>query len=233
MTNPWDTPESNSGNSWRSNNQNDKKNWKKKEDTYDGNIALYKPYLGTGNRDTPDDILKLMFTLASELEQVGFTLRAGASCKADLAFEAGSKTKEIVLPWKGFESKESTNYFNTRQALDMAKLFHPTFDGLKDVIKAFLGRNARIVLGKDLKSPVMFVILWSEDGAENSKTKSIKTGSMGHIIAMADAMKIPVFNLANKDAEQRLKQHLGLPSTNPFKTANEHGKRTEEPEDLF
>ena len=187
---------------------NKKPFFEKKEDLSEG--VLYKPFVVTGNRDTPVTVLEVMHRLVQELEYFGFTLRTGGSEGADDVAEKASKTVELYLPWKPFNEKESKLYFNSKQSKDIAKMFHPGYDALKPAIQAFLARNVRMVLGDKLRSPVMLVICWSEDGAESVKEVTSKTGTVGHVISVASAMKIPVFNLSRPNAEPRLKQYLEL-----------------------
>lgn len=177
----------------------------------EANVKLYKAYAGTGNQDAPSDVLNKMKRLAKELEEFGYMLRVGAMNGPEEAFEAGAREVELHLPWRDFNNRQSKSYFNTPEIQTLAKMFHPTYDGLKPAIQAFLGKNVRTVLGKDLRSPVRFVIGWSEDGAELSNERTAKTGSFGHVISLAAAMKIPVFNLGKPDAESRLKHYLELP----------------------
>lgn len=172
--------------------------------------TLYKPYVGTGNRETPHDVIERMRAVAIELERFNFILRTGGLDGVDEAMETAVKNPEIFLPWRNFNNKESKLTFNTKQSMDIAKIFHPGFDTLKDSIKAFLAKNARMVLGNNLKSQAMFVICWSEDGAETGRERSPKTGNVGHVIAIANAMRIPVFNFGKPDAEQRLRNYLEL-----------------------
>lgn len=182
----------------------------------EGPLRLYKPYVITGNKETPSNVISRMCQLVHELESFSYTLRTGGLEGPDEAVENAVKDRslfELYLPWKGFNNKESTNAFNTERSLEIAKMFHPTFDGLKFQIQGFLAKNARMVLGKDMRSPVMFVLLWSEDAAEKDREKTAKTGNVGHIISIASAMHIPVFNMQRPDAEQRLKQYLELIST--------------------
>lgn len=188
-------------------------NFKQNDENFDeANVRLYKAYAGTGNREAPPHILARMKQIASDLEEFGYTLRVGGMDGPELAFESGAKTVELHLPWKPFNGRESKSYFNTKEIQCIAKMFHPTWDGLKPAIQAFLGKNVRQLLGRELKSPVRFVICWSEDGAETSAERTNKTGSLGHVISLAAAMKIPVFNLGKPDAESRLRHFLEIPN---------------------
>ena len=182
----------------------------------EGPTTLYKPYVGTGNSGAPESVLQTMRKIAIGLAAFGYTLRTGGMGEGpDDTFElANVKDLEVYVPWQGFNNKQSKFYFNDQQSKDVAAMFNPAFDGLKDSIKAFLAKNARMVLGKDLKQRAMFVLLWTEDGAETSRDVNMKTGNVGHVIRIASAMKIPVFNLAKSDCEERLKRFLDLKQDN-------------------
>jgi hypothetical protein len=198
----------NNGNYNKSNYGNNNGKFQRKVDTSPG--KLYKPFVATGNRDTPRDIIDKMRSISAELEQYSFTLRVGGLDGPDEALETAVKNPELYLPFKGFNNKESKNTFNTTQNMDVAKIFQPGFDSLKPGIQAFLGKNVRMTLGKNMDSPAMFILCWTEDGAERASECSVKTGNMRHIIAIASAMKIPVFNLGKNDAEMRLRKYLEL-----------------------
>ncbi|MCK9516989.1 MAG: hypothetical protein M0Q87_13270 [Ottowia sp.] len=189
-----------------------KKGGFKKREEDEGPVALYKPYVGSGNPDTPPHILQKMEDLARELELHGYTLRAGGLDGPETAFENGtSNLKEIHLPWKGFNNKDSPFTFTSNRAKEIASQYHNAYKGLKPAIQTILAKNVRVVTGKDLKSPALFAIVWSEDGAESNREKSMKTGNVGHLIAIADSMRIPIFNLGKSDAEERLRRYLDIP----------------------
>lgn len=229
----------NNGGGYNSNNGNNNGggDWKKKSNFFkkaeedNSEARLYKTYVGTGNREAPQDILARFKALATELEVFGYIQRTGGLDGPDLAFESGvtdPKNLELHLPWRGFNDRESKFTFNTKQAFGIAQMFHPSFDGLKPAIQAFLAKNSRLVLGKDLKGPTMFVVCWSEDGAESSKEKTAKTGNVGHVIAIASAMRIPVFNFGKHDAEQRLRTFLELPNGRAEVSAEQQNQPTEQ-----
>lgn len=201
----------NSNGNYRSSGGYQNRNTPKSTEPFDeSQVRLYKAYVGTGNRDTPNDVLQQMEALAKTLESFGYTLRSSAMDGPPMAFEKGTKDVELHLPWKDFNQRHSKSYFNTDEIKTIAKMFQPTFDGLKPVIQAFLSTNVRTLLGKDLKSRAMFVVLWSADGAEKSVECTQTTGSMAHVIKLATAMKIPVFNLGRQDTELRLKRYLEI-----------------------
>lgn len=194
-------------------NGNNKSNYGKFKKAEPEEIAVYKPYVGTGNKEAPSEILAKFKLISAELAAQDYTVRTSSMGGPDDIFEAVNGKIELHLPWKGFNNKDSKFTFNSPLALFIAKLFQPNFDTLKPFIQAFLAKNARLVLGKDLKSRAMFVMTWSEDGAETVIEKTSKTGNTGHVIAIANAMKVPVFNFGKPDAEKRLRAYLNLNST--------------------
>lgn len=185
------------------------------EENFDeSKVRLYKAYACTGNREAPPDVLNRLKELARDLEEFGYTLRVGGMDGPEDSAKQMVKDVEYhvpFLPWKDFDKYSVKSYFNTKEIQCLAKMFHPTYDGLKPAIQAFLSKNVRVLLGKDLKSPVRFVVGWSEDGAELSNERTARTGTFGHVVSIAAAMKIPVFNFGKPDAELRLRHFLEIP----------------------
>lgn len=181
-----------------------------RRDEPEGPVELYKPYVGTGNKEVPPQVAEAFKRIALELEKAGYTLRSGGMDGAEDIFEKAVKKSEIHLPWKGFNDKDSKFTFTTPAAKELAGRYQPGFEGLKPFVQTFLAKNVRMIMGKDLKSPALFMITWSEDGAETITEKSARTGNTGHAIAVAHELRIPVFNFGKPDAEARLKQYLRL-----------------------
>lgn len=175
----------------------------------EGPVELYLPFVATGPRDAPASALSKMISFIEELETLGYTLRNGGRDGAEDLFEKSVKRKEIHLPWKGFLDKDSKFTFTTDAARILASRFHPSYDNLKPVIQTFLATDVRMVMGKDLRSPALFLMVWSEDGAETLIEKTARTGNAGQAISVACALKIPIFNFGKSDAEQRLRTYLG------------------------
>jgi hypothetical protein len=184
-----------------------------------GPVELYKPYVITGNKEAPDHILQAMKGIVEDLEQQGFTMRSGGMEGPEDYVEKVATKKEIHLPWKGFNDKESPFSFTTPAAKELAGKYHSGFDGLKPAIQTFLAKNVKMLMGKDLKSPALFMVVWTEDGAETLQEKSVKSGNTGHAIAVACSLPIPVFNLAKPDGERRLRDYLKLNKATQATTA--------------
>ena len=157
-------------------------------------------YAGIGSRETPAQTLVAMQQAAAQLETMDFVLNSGGATGADQAFEYGVKdpaNKQIFLPWDGFNGRSMTdpgcelthNWAICDQATDLAQKFHPNWAALSREAKSMMWRNAFQVLGEDLKTPVRFIMCWTEGG-------KIKGGT-GQALRMAAAYKIPVFNLGS------------------------------------
>ena len=140
-----------------------------------------KYYAGIGSREAPSAILLAMTDIAILLEQNGFILRSGHAKGSDMAFEAGiqlAANKEIF-----------SRYVNTcEEAKAIAASIHPAWHNCSDYAKGCHGRNIYQVLGRDLKTPVSFVICWTPEGKEIGGTRTA--------IILAKKHKIPVYNLA-------------------------------------
>lgn len=156
-------------------------------------------YAGIGSRNTPVDAQKIMLQAAYHLAQLGYTLRSGAAEGADSAFELGAKKgegkTEIWLPWTGFNQHADTGFYPSPKHFEMAAIVHPAWERLSRGARALHARNAGQILGKDIASPVDFVICWTPDGCSSEKERSVKTGGTGTAIAIADRHGIPVWNI--------------------------------------
>lgn len=166
-------------------------------------------YAGIGSRQSPSEICQLMTIIAGALQNE-FILRSGSAPGADEAFEKGvtNNNKEIYIPWKGFAGNDSQLYTQSDEAFYIASQYHPNWKNLKESVKKLMARNVHQVLGKDLKSPVYFVLTWTPDGCESHKTRSQKTGGTGQAISIASENDIPIFNMKNIIWSDRLEERL-------------------------
>lgn len=135
-------------------------------------------YAGIGSRETPHLILNKMTDIAVKYSSLGYLLRSGGAIGADTAFENGSSFSEI------FRAKDAT-----KDAILMAESFHPAWHRCSEYAKKLHGRNMMILLGKNLDTPVDFVVCWTKDGKPS--------GGTGQALRAALHYKIPVFNLKN------------------------------------
>lgn len=152
-----------------------------------------KYYAGIGSRDTPNNILQIMQSIGATLATQGFTLRSGGANGADKAFEIGCDSvkgsKEIYLPWKGFNNNTSKYYNVSSEAIELASKFHPAWNNLTKPVQLLMARNCYQVLGLDLNTPVEFVICFTYKG------KGL--GGTGQAIRLAKYFNIPIQDLGH------------------------------------
>lgn len=153
-------------------------------------------YAGIGSREVPDDILSVMTRIASRLEELGYTLRSGGANGSDSAFERGVKdikNKEI------FYANDATE-----KSIEIAKEIHPNPNALSEYGMKLMGRNTFQIFGKDLDTPVDFVICYTKDGKEGYGEER-PCGGTGQAVEMALKKGIPVINLGNDMARSLLR----------------------------
>lgn len=151
-------------------------------------------YAGIGSRKTPTHVLTWMTSIAQRLAGYGYTLRSGGAEGADRAFEAGSLLKEIYTP--------RSVGVNWDRAFSTVTNFHPAPARLSSYARLLMARNAFQVLGPQCDDQSKFVVCWTPDGAETHTSRL--TGGTGQAIRIANYYDIPVVNLANHDAADRL-----------------------------
>jgi hypothetical protein len=157
-------------------------------------------YAGIGSRETPAEIQVKMTEIAKYLSSLGYTLRSGHAKGADQAFESGATNKEL------FYSKDVTE-----TTLKIAEEIHPNWAAVKGIdakkteyIRGLMARNTNLVFGRELDTPVDFVLAWTSDGLTHFSNRSVKSGGTGQAIDMASRKGIPVINMAKADWREQL-----------------------------
>lgn len=150
-----------------------------------------KHYAGIGSRETPRHVLDIFeFNIAPSLCMQGYTLRSGAAPGADSAFERGCDSlrgsKEIWLPWYGFEDNTSKLVVSKKEAFELAELYHDRWNLLSQGARKLHARNMHQVLGEDLNTPVKFVVCFTPGGK--------RSGGTGQALRLASDKGIPVFD---------------------------------------
>ena len=168
-------------------------------------------YTGIGSRSTPTNILDFMRDLANVLQQ-SFILRSGGAPGSDLAFEysVAHENKNIFLPWKGFNDNTSQLYMPSQKAFEIAEQYHPYWKNMKPAVRKLMARNVHQVLGIHLDKPSDFLVCWTPDGAVGESTITDSTGGTGMAIRIAEAYKVPVYNLNNKETLELFKNQYNL-----------------------
>jgi len=150
-------------------------------------------YAGIGSRNTPPYILNVIRKAAAYLATSGYTLRSGGADGADLAFEAGCNLvngrKEIFYPDHA-----------TEESIHHASKFHPSWNSCTSYAKKLHGRNSMIILGKDLLTPVSFVLCWTPMGKD--------IGGTSQSIRIARSLGIKVLNLGIDQDLNRVMSNL-------------------------
>lgn len=165
----------------------------------------YKTYTGIGSRETPNDVLYSMTLIAEFLKENKFILRSGGADGADTAFEEGAGTlKQIFIPWKGFNNRNSQFDKVSIEALNMAKDLHPAWLKLSQGAQKLHGRNCYQILGSDLNKPSSFVICYTKGGKG--------TGGTGQALRLAKKLGIKIFDYGSyqtvEDAEKDIIKYV-------------------------
>ena len=171
-------------------------------------------YAGIGARKTPNKVLQRMTLYGKILADLGFILRSGGATGADTAFERGCNiaggSKQIYLPWRGYNNNSSPYFHVSDAALDIAReIYGPRWKRMKPSVHKLMARNIYQILGQALDNPSSFVVCWTVDGAKTESERTRLTGGTGQAIACASRYNIPVFNLQIEGEETNLKDFIG------------------------
>lgn len=172
-------------------------------------MPLPKSAVFDGNFNAPEQLIPVIREMADLLKQHGFAIRSSGMNGFPKMVSDNVQGIEFHIPWKEFgQIQNPKSYFNSDECKEFAKRYLPDWAGLKDSHQAFFCKNARLVLGKDLKQPAQISIIWSDDGVEGPTTRTQTSMHAGHIACISKAMHIPVINISNPDAVQRLRRFL-------------------------
>lgn len=172
-------------------------------------LKLPKAAVLAGNYGAPEQLVPLIREIADLLRQHGYEIRISAMDGFDKLVLDNVPGAEIHLPWKDFNQVQNAfSTFNSDECKEFAKRYMPDWSTVKESHQAFFAKNARLVLGKTCKQPCQISIIWSEDGVEGPANRGPRSAHAGHIAAISHAMNIPVINISNPNAVQRLRQFL-------------------------
>lgn len=178
-------------------------------------LVLPKAAVLTGNYNTDgkDHIPPMVQEVVALLKQHGYIIRVSQGKGFDdMANQIVGRGAEVYLPWKFKDQQGNFIYahstFNGDECKEFTRRFVPEWGAVNEKQQAFWFKTTRMVLGKNCKEPAQLTIIWSDDGVESVQTRGPKSQQAGLAAALSQAMKIPVFNLNNPGAVQRLKQYL-------------------------
>lgn len=187
-------------------------------------------YAGVGSRETPIEIQQQMYLAAKELDRMGYTLRSGGALGADKAFEGApqpwkkkdgtvagtkefTKSKAEVDEWSKYSNQynsktgrlKNKEIYTVKDANDttreIAKEIHPASDRLSDYVLDLQARNTFQIFGKDLDTPVDFVLTWTPKGEFS--------GDTAQAMRLAIGKGIPVINMAKEGWQKELRDLVG------------------------
>ncbi len=152
---------------------------------------MKKIYTGVGSRETPGAIQVLMYDIARQMAVDGWTLRSGHADGADIAFENGCDwehgSKDIFLPWKGFNGSASVLWSTKVEAFQLAEQVHPAWGKCNYQARMLHGRNVHQVLGVDLDEPSALLVCWTKNGK--------KVGGTATALRIAEMYGVRIVNL--------------------------------------
>jgi len=117
---------------------------------------------------------------------------------------------DTYLPWKKFNTEVTPKMIRpVEQAYKHASYYHLAFAKLPNPVRTILARDVHVLTGEDCKRPVRFIVCYTPDGCETKEKINFKTtGNLSFSITIASNINIPVFNLKNDDAVNRLVEYI-------------------------
>lgn len=143
-------------------------------------------YAGIGSRKTPQSIQRRMTRDAKRLQAAGYVLRSGGAKGADEAFKEGA----------GLEAQIFTPMAATVAAFNKAaEIWDLRIDRSWPLEKGsymgkLMARNAMVIEGRKIDSPVDFVLCWTPSGEW--------IGGTAQSIWHANSLGIPIYNYADE-----------------------------------
>lgn len=141
-------------------------------------------YAGIGSKSVDSGTFQVFKEMAEEAASAGYILRTGSALGVDTAFLIGCR--EMLGHEEVFKRKDCTH-----EALEYAQklLGEECWEVCDEFTRNVHGRNCMIILGKDLQTPVKFVLCWTPNAELTEGTRTA--------VLTAQAEKIPVYNFAD------------------------------------
>lgn len=174
-------------------------------------------YTGTGSRETPLDIQELMTEVSLHMNGHGYTLRTSDGSAAERAFEFGAGNSKVV--YVSHHSINQTRGCSCANTIILAKaaevwrerdkrgwinddesIRYSSWRDLPPSIKGSLAKRTGMVLGIHADRPSDVLICWTP--------KAEVCGYMAHAMSVALLNNVPVFNLADRETEELIRDML-------------------------
>jgi predicted NAD-dependent protein-ADP-ribosyltransferase YbiA (DUF1768 family)/O-acetyl-ADP-ribose deacetylase (regulator of RNase III) len=174
----------------------------------DGDAFGRDAYAGIGSRETPDDVMADMTSMARVLEKRGVVMRSGGAPGADTAFQKGTSDRDmrqVFIPKIGFNGNREGVLMDPRHeqtALELVQRYHPAPERLSGFALQLMMRNGCQMFGEHFDDPSKVVVCYTPDGAAS--------GGTGQAIRMAEDAGIPVLNLRIPEIREAVLAELGI-----------------------
>lgn len=168
-----------------------------------------KEYTVTGAHEPDEAITEITESILKNLVNSKYVARLGHDVRSP--FEVMVRgvllrfggLKKYYLPWKKFgtvDELEMEIASPDEEAYCIAAHYHPGFNDLSPPVRAIIARTVHMLLGKDLHSPVSFLLCYDKYGYESSEKMKIKTTTLGVMLSIAQDSRIPVFNIRREES---------------------------------
>lgn len=159
-----------------------------------------------GNYGAPDTLSSIIREIADIIQSNGFVVRGSSMDGFDKMVMDNVRNVEYHIPWKEFGGcSNPKSSFSSDVCKEFAKRYLPEWSTLKESHQGMFCKNPRLVLGKNLDAHAYAAIIWSDDGVESPANRGQRSAHAGHIAAICHACGIPVINISNPNAVQRLR----------------------------
>jgi len=163
--------------------------------------------------EVPGEINLSIEKICKLLYSVGFTHRYNgdnSNTGGMLATKACSDRNEVYLPWKKFNTDVEAKLTKpTLEAYQHGAYFHHKFNDMVPAVRAIIASNVNVLLGDTCTKPLNVLVVYTSEGAETAgEVKYETTGNASLSIKAAEELNIPVFNLKNKTALERLSEFI-------------------------
>lgn len=172
--------------------------------------SIKEIYTSVGSRKTPLEELMLQSKLVYLLNLLNITVRTGDCPEGGDLYTRHS----VKVNPNAIEVYRPSDVNDA--ALHLASQYHPYWDNCKWGARRLHARNGFQVLGMGLDDPSAFLVCYTESGAltQEERIKQFKkTGGTGQAIALAEAHRVPVFNLGRSDHKVMIEDFVykGIP----------------------
>ena len=146
-----------------------------------------------------DDLVQT--EILTDLEATGVHLRIGMPEKDGLdtkAIREKYRNHMFMVPWKGFNDVDDAYCYTTEDAKGIYKA--NSMSELSDAVLTIASLKVNLLLGESCENPSLFLLTWTNDGAENARSLSKDTGYLSVLIKLAGTQNIKVLNLNNAES---------------------------------